>query len=342
MKWTLHHDFSEIADDWNDVNARAVEIPNLDARMIECALKHFGSGDERIALARSADDTPVFGAILHRHGTGSWETFQPSQLPIGPVVAAPGIDIIRIVAELARELSALSLSVGLTELDPLLIARPADSAHIATADFVETAWIDLDTSFEDYWAQRGKNLRQNVRRQTAKLEAAGTPPQLHIIERAEDMADAIARFGELESAGWKGEQGTAVRASNAQGRFYTALFERFAAGGQAKVYQLQVGDRIVASDLCLEQAGVHVVLKTAYDETERHYSPSTLLRHLAFATFFDAGRIRRIEFYGKRMEWHTRWTDNVRVLYHLTFYRSGSVRAAADLVRKLRGDAADA
>ena len=33
------------------------------------------------------------------------------------------------------------------------------------------------------------------------------------------------------------------------------------------------------------------------------------------------GRIRRVEFYGKVMEWHTRWTDQSRTLYHLNCYR---------------------
>ena len=28
-----------------------------------------------------------------------------------------------------------------------------------------------------------------------------------------------------------------------------------------------------------------------------------------------------VEFYGKLMEWHTRWTDHVRTLYHINYYR---------------------
>jgi len=36
---------------------------------------------------------------------------------------------------------------------------------------------------------------------------------------------------------------------------------------------------------------------------------------------FDEGRITRVEFYGKAMEWHLRWTSDVRTLYHLNRYR---------------------
>jgi hypothetical protein len=45
------------------------------------------------------------------------------------------------------------------------------------------------------------------------------------------------------------------------------------------------------------------------------------MREEACRRLFEEGRIRRIEFYGKVMEWHTRWTDEVRTMYHLNYYR---------------------
>jgi hypothetical protein len=45
------------------------------------------------------------------------------------------------------------------------------------------------------------------------------------------------------------------------------------------------------------------------------------MREEACRRLFEDGRIRRIEFYGKVMEWHTRWTDEVRTMYHLNHYR---------------------
>ena len=40
-----------------------------------------------------------------------------------------------------------------------------------------------------------------------------------------------------------------------------------------------------------------------------------------FKRIFDEGKIKQIEFYGKLMEWHTKWSDEVRTLYHVNFYR---------------------
>jgi hypothetical protein len=79
-------------------------------------------------------------------------------------------------------------------------------------------------------------------------------------------------------------------------------------------------------DLCIDSGSTLVILKTTYDESYKTVSPSTLMRQEEFRALFDEGRFKRIEFYGKVMEWHTRWTDNTRSIYHLTHYRWPFVR----------------
>jgi hypothetical protein len=66
---------------------------------------------------------------------------------------------------------------------------------------------------------------------------------------------------------------------------------------------------------------VLVILKTAYDESYKSVSPSTLMRHQQFQLLFEEQKFRRIEFFGKVMEWHTRWTTTSRTIYHATAYR---------------------
>ena len=87
-------------------------------------------------------------------------------------------------------------------------------------------------------------------------------------------------------------------------------------------------------DLCIEGPGVLVILKTAYDETYKNVSPASLMRHEYFRQIFDRGSIRRIEFYGKVMEWHRRWTDDVRVLYHVNRYRAPWLRKTHEFVNR--------
>jgi hypothetical protein len=99
------------------------------------------------------------------------------------------------------------------------------------------------------------------------------------------------------------------------------MLENFCALGRGRIYRYRFGDQVVAMDLCIEAGDRIVILKTAYDESYKSISPSTLMRQDEFRELFQEGRLKRIEFYGKVMEWHSRWTDQNRSLYHLTRYR---------------------
>lgn len=69
-----------------------------------------------------------------------------------------------------------------------------------------------------------------------------------------------------------------------------------------------------------------IVLKTAYDEALDHVSPGMLMREDEFRQVFDERQVTRIEFYGRVLEWHTRWTDEIRTLYHVNYYRWPLIR----------------
>ena len=46
-------------------------------------------------------------------------------------------------------------------------------------------------------------------------------------------------------------------------------------------------------------------------------------------SLFEQKDVRRLEYYGRLMEWHTRWTDNRRTLYHLTTFRHSLLKRLA-------------
>jgi hypothetical protein len=45
------------------------------------------------------------------------------------------------------------------------------------------------------------------------------------------------------------------------------------------------------------------------------------MREEFFQQFWEQGEVRRVEFYGRMMEWHTRWTPQHRTQYHVTWHR---------------------
>jgi Acetyltransferase (GNAT) domain len=156
-----------------------------------------------------------------------------------------------------------------------------------------------------------------------------------------DMASAVANYGALESRGWKAKEGTAIHPDNAQGSFYRELLEHASLRGEAVVFQYLFDDRIVAMNLCLLRRGTLVVLKTTYDESIQSFSPAFLLREEELQDIFKRGEITHLEYFGRMMEWHTKWTDQKRTLYHLTMYRWPFLKRIADWRHQKSGASSD-
>ncbi|MEW7849605.1 GNAT family N-acetyltransferase [Massilia aurea] len=325
MSWNVVpvSQFGAHAQRWRTLHAAGAASPLLAADFVDALLAHFGTGRELLAW-HDTDGVTDAMTILAPGGVGVWHTFQPSQAPVGLWLQRDDGASAALLRPLLARLPGPALLVGLTQCDPALVARPADAACVRTADYIRTARITLRGAggFGAFWEARGKNLRSNLKKQRNRLRQDGVTPRLEICRAPGHMAQAVADYGQLEGSGWKAAGGTAVDAGNVQGRFYSAMLEAFAARGAASVYRYWLGDQLAAMDLCVEGGDCIVVLKTAYDETiAGQLSPALLMREEACRQLFDDNRFGRIEFYGRVMEWHLRWTDEVRTMYHLNGYR---------------------
>ena len=319
----------QLQSHWDRLNASRLNLPFLSSGAMSAALQAFGGGHERLAVG-VAHGQVVAMLLLVNDGALRWRTFQPSQVPLGAWVAAPELELLALCRSLVRGPLGFCLALSITQVDPLMAPRLPDANDNTHADYIDTAWVDIEGSFDSYWAARGKNLRQNLRKQRNRLAAEGTPLQMRIHRAPEEMAPALARYGAMESAGWKADRGTAVHADNAQGGFYLQLFEGAARQGEALIFEYLIGDKPAAMNLCLLRSGKLVVLKTTYDESlPKTLSPAFLLREEELQHIFAGPEIKRIEYYGKVMDWHTKLTDNKRTLHHLTVYRWPLVKSLA-------------
>lgn len=339
MHWELYPvaRFGELAPRWNDLAARSLWLaPFLHADFLAPALRIFGTGGELVAFGRAADGAEA-AAIVCCERAGVWRTFQPSQVPLGAWVTTRGeVEWNAAVSALLRRLPGLVLRLGVTQQDPALVDRPT-GPHPASIDYIDTAWVDVRGSFDEYWGARGKNLRQNMRKQRRRLGEMGIDPVLRVRADVSEIAGAVEAYGRLESSGWKAEHGTAIAPDNEQGRFYAEALTALARRGQAAVYELWFGDRHVASDITVRSAQTMVILKTTYDETaDRQFSPAFLLREQVFRELFDSQQVRRIEFYGRLMPWHLQWSSGQRRLFHVNVDRAPALSHALRFLLRWR------
>jgi CelD/BcsL family acetyltransferase involved in cellulose biosynthesis len=338
MTWRLFPatQFATHADAWDALQSQSVRTPFLESGFIAPLLKEFGSGRELLALHQDGQDIDA-ATLVAPVGKGMWQTFQPSQLPLGPWLnRRVDDDLGARLHSLTTALPGLALGVGATQLDPRLQAAPVPQPSLELLHYIDTSFIDIAGSFDAYWEARGKNLRQNTRKQRNKLASDHITATLDCITDPLQVAAALADYGRLESAGWKAGTGTAIAPDNAQGRFYQQMLQHFCGHGRGRIYRYRFGEQVVAMDLCIDNGPLVVVLKTAYDESFRTLSPSTLMRQDQFAQWWAEGRYQRIEFYGKTMEWHTRWTDQQRALYHATSFRWGLLKSLRERVGAAR------
>lgn len=337
LSWSLTQAarFPEFTARWAALHAACGASPLLDADFVAPLVAEFGTGRELLACC-SKDGVIVAMALVKPTGRAAWATFQPAQAPVGLWLQRPDANTAALLRALLGALPGFPLMCGLTQMDPMLMARPLDRGCIGTRDYIDTARVTIAGSFHDYWNARGKNLRANLRKQRARMEKDGIVPRLEICRDASQVAMAVTDYGRLESSGWKAGQGTAVAAHNAQGRYYRSMLEAFCRRGCGSIYRYWLGERLVATDLCIEDRESVIVLKTSYDESvPGNLSPTLLMREEACRRLFDEGRFARLEFYGRVMEWHLRWTDEVRTMYHLNYYRwPGLARLHAMLARR--------
>lgn len=321
-QWTILpvNQFNEISEEWDNLNAETFKSPILESRFVLPTIQLFGDNDEVITICRNENHTVAIG-VFKKYKFGCWSTFQPSQAPIGLWLCRPDLMTKDALESLSNKLPGLCLLVSILQLDSNLVTKPDDDANIATLDYIDTARITLDTEYETYFQSRSKNTKKAIRKQHNKLNNQALTTRLEVITNSNEIPDAIKQYGELESAGWKSETQTAINADNTQGKFYSKILTEFCHTGNGIIFKYWIGDDVAAMDLCIGSEDSIVILKTTYDEQLAEYSPALLMHNELFKYLFENSEFKTIEFYGKVMDWHKKWSDDFRGIYHVNFYK---------------------
>ncbi|WP_448212549.1 GNAT family N-acetyltransferase [Colwellia sp. MEBiC06753] len=313
--------FSQIAQPWNELNNLTNNQAVLSASFIQSLINVFATGDEVIVQGFDGQEM-VFAGIFKQMSARRWMVFQPSQAPLGALLSR---------VELSRSLLD-DISKCLPTSCWLLDITQIDSAWFQQADieldylpYITTGALNVPSNFDDYFASLSKNTRQNINKAKNRLAKEEVAISLTVVTKAEEMAQCVTQYGELESKSWKNNLGTAVSIDNEQGRFYLDLLQSFAQQQCAQVWCYRFNDTLVAIDLCIVHGETLTILKTTFDETYARYSPALLLKVDAYQWLSSEQHIKRIEYFGKVMDWHKRLQCEQRALFHITYAKSQGI-----------------
>ncbi len=162
-------------------------------------------------------------------------------------------------------------------------------------------------------------LRKSLRYYRRNLEKQGV---LRFSRSSVDDQEIRERFYELESAGWKGKEGTAIASAVETRKFYDEVARTAAKLGYYTIYSLALNQHTIAMQFGLNYGGRFHLLKPAYDENFSEYSPGQLLTYEVLCDLLARGRTE-YDFMSPLSEWKSRWAKAVRPQSHIYIFRRG-------------------
>jgi CelD/BcsL family acetyltransferase involved in cellulose biosynthesis len=318
---------------WDDLNRQLMGGHGmLDGLFIDALLRHFAAQGALLATAnREGEAVAMLLINSQTRGLGVWSSFLPSQTQIGPSLIPAGLDLRGLLAALPGYASELDLLCNDPRFGDL---RELPRLPVQSQPHALTMSVSLKGNFDDYWAQRPRKLIQNMRRYMRRLQSEAGGERLTVISTPESIEAAVQRYAGLESSGWKGREGTAVRSDNPQGRFYAEVMREFAARGEALVYELWLGEDLLASRMLLLRGGMAVMLKTAFHEQFERFAPGRILLLRTLEDLFARAPGGGVEFYTNAESDLLAWSTSQRWINHVSVYRHRGLPALYGLLRR--------
>lgn len=322
MSWKLleldkHH--AEIMDIWAQLSSRYHNHNHFLASPFFHSLLTYFRQPRLFAAIWQPENSPKAILILHKRTFGIWETYKPAQAQIALALCTPETqpDLVSLV----KQLPGLPLRLDFYGLDthehqPFLDQINPENTELLATDIQVSVTGDV----EDYWKDRPRKLRQNISRYYNRLEREKIFLDFKVIRQAEDMQQAIHRYGLLESKGWKGKCGTALHPGNRQGQFYSYWLKKLAEQQQSIVFELFLNNELVASRLCCFSDGMMITLKTTYDEEYRHYAPGRILLKQVVDFSFLLKEINLIDFYTNATQEQLEWSTRSKFIFNASIY----------------------
>ncbi len=162
----------------------------------------------------------------------------------------------------------------------------------------QCSYIHIDNLKKYADTLKSKNLRKKLRR----LEKLGYV-QFSRVDDKENIVTGLDQFLEVESSGWKGEAGSAIKCHEELVQFYRCLVNEFSDIGRCQIYLLTVDQKCIAADFSILDEDTIYSLKIGYREDYARYSPGIICWTDFLQMVSQYKNINYVNFITKQ-EWH--------------------------------------
>lgn len=329
-------EFENFSSEWNKLNQQTHQQAILTADFIQCLIQHFFIGTEQLVVVNKSNNI-IFIGFFQRVGLGRWQTVMPSQAPLGLWLSSDGRIGEKLLVSIATALPGVVLQLDLLQADSrYLTVEP----NIQQLHYIETGNKPIPEHYDDFFKTIGKNLRQNCNKAYNRAERENDSFSTQVLTGTVEVVKGVKQYGDIESASWKAELGTAISADNEQGKFYQDMMVKLAQRNAACVWYFLISGQVAAVDLCVINNGNLIILKTTFNEQFAQYSPALLLKMqmLKYYAEYPELQVINIEFYGKAMDWHKRLNSELRPIVHLSWQRSKLLQWVVRIVKHYKNN----
>lgn len=306
-----------IAREWDELADRTGASPFLRPGWFAAWLSAFGGGQQPVVLTVRRDGR--LEAVLPLLVGRRVRCPTNSHTPVFDLVAGDEDAAQAIVYDV---LGVRAPQLDLTYLDSegmLLRAwRELDAGR--RMDFtvrtqMRSPYVPLEGDFETFRAGLSRNFRKELTRHRKRLGEAGEL-SFEFTDGGDDLEAALDVGFELESSGWKAEEGTAIASRPDRVAFYREIAAWARERGWLTLAFARLDGVAIAFDFCIEQGGRVYVLKGGYDPAWKKFSPAYLLMEETIARAYASGA-ETYELLGDDAPYKLRLTDAVRERDHL-------------------------
>jgi CelD/BcsL family acetyltransferase involved in cellulose biosynthesis len=166
-----------------------------------------------------------------------------------------------------------------------------------------------------------RHFRHELRRYGRHLEERneGEPK---LLQFKDPYPVAMEEFYELEAAGWKGDEGTAIQCDPATRTFYQLLAEEAALRGYFCLYSLDLDGRMIAGSYTVRSQDCMYPMKITYDERLKRCAPGQLLLN-GILQDCASRNIPELFFGGSKDRYKLGWTPDTVAHYDSVIFAPG-------------------
>jgi CelD/BcsL family acetyltransferase involved in cellulose biosynthesis len=241
---------------------------------------HFGSGSLRVFVFRDPGCIGVIPCFVHVWGGARQITFLGSGISdyLDPVLA-PGRERY-IMARLDEELAETS-DWDVCEWQDLAFDTPLqllsrEALNFEKREEIVCTEVKLPPSFDEYWQQRPRHLRRNIRRYSQKARQLGP---LAFSVATEAQCDALYALIHLHASRWETRGEPGMIESNHSAAFLVDIARRFAAHNMLRIFTLRYHGDIAAVILGFAYRNVLYGYLTGFEPKYSRFSLASILLH---------------------------------------------------------------